>query len=222
MLFGPPFFRHKTFKPSERCYFFAQLVVLLFHHTEFGVLSTAEGLVLKTFIVKPRVALAFLGDQPGFIAPKNIGGKHYRVLRVRVTNTGGESLYNLRAQLRLSTSHYLYSNMDLTLKEEDLPIIQGRVIRRDERVLTKLRTSFGLERGEEQFVNIATQENVDGNWKGIELCLSHIGADNYSNQLNLTEPIEFSVIVLGGIYPPYSQSFVMFLDENGVLQLREP
>jgi hypothetical protein len=59
------------------------------------------------------------------------------------------------------------------------------------------------------------------NGTGVELCLSHIGADNYSNQLTVNEPITFSVIVLGGIYPPYSQSFVMFLDDNGVLQLKE-
>jgi hypothetical protein len=96
--------------------------------------------------------------------------------------------------------------MDLTLKEEDLPIIQHHLIMRDEGVLPKPRTSFGLERGEEQFVNVAMQQNVDGKWNGVELCLSHIGADNYSNHLNVNEPIEFSVIILGGIHPPYSQS----------------
>ena len=49
----------------------------------------------------------------------------------------------------------------------------------------------------------------------------HAGADNYNNQLTVNEPISFSVIVLGGIYPPYSQSFVMFLDKNGILQLKD-
>ncbi len=170
---------------------------------------------------KPRVALSFLGDQPGFIAPKTVGTKHYRVLRVCVTNVGGESLHNLRAQLKLSTSHYSYSNVDLTLKEEDLPIIKNHVVRRDERVLPKPRTCFGLERGEEQFVNVAMQQNVDGKWDGVELCLSHIGADNYSNHLSVQEPIGFNVIILGGIHPSYSRSFILQLDENGVLQLEE-
>jgi hypothetical protein len=170
---------------------------------------------------KPRVALTFLADQPGFVAPKTIRDKHYRVLRVRVTNVGGESLHNLRAQLKLSTSHYSYSNIDLILKEEDLPIIERVVTRRDDRVLPTPKTTFGLERGEEQFINLAMQKNVDGKWDGVELCLSHIGADNYNNQLTVNEPISFSVIVLGGIYPPYSQSFVMFLDKNGILQLKD-
>lgn len=97
---------------------------------------------------------------------------------MRVTNIGGESLHNLRAQLRLSRSHHSYSNVDLTLKEEDLPIIQGHVVRRDDNVLPKPRTSFNLERDEEQFVNVAMQKNLDGQWNGVELCLSHIGADN--------------------------------------------
>src|SRR6266403_1747147 len=44
---------------------------------------------------KPRVALAFFADEPGFIARKTIRGKHYRIIRVRVTNVGGESLHRL-------------------------------------------------------------------------------------------------------------------------------
>jgi hypothetical protein len=170
---------------------------------------------------KPRVTVAYLADQPGFVANKTIRGKHYRILRVRVTNIGGESLHRLRAQIKLATSHYAYSNIDLTLKEEDLPIIQHHIVRRDDTVLPKPQTLFALERGEDQFVNVAMQENVEGKWNGVQLCLSHIGADNYSNNLSVNEPIPFSVIVLGGIHPHHTQSFIMFLDENGVLQLRE-
>lgn len=166
------------------------------------------------------MAVACVADQPGFFANKTIRGKHYRVLRVRVTNTGGESLHRLRAQLKLMGSHYAYSNIDLTLKEEDLPIIQHHIVRRDDKVLPKPQTLFALERGEEQFVNVAMQENVEGKWDGVQLCLSHIGADNYNNNLNVNEPVPFSVIVLGGIHPPHTQSLIMFLDENGVLQLR--
>lgn len=171
--------------------------------------------------LKPKVSIAFFNDRPSFIAIKAIRGKDYRVLRVRIKNDGGDPLYSLRAQLKLFSQHYSYEDIDLTLKEEGLPIIQHHLIRRDTGVLPKPRTSFELSRGGEQFISVAMQENVDGKWSQVELCLSQIGADNYSNAINVEKPIEFSIIVLGGIYPSYSKSFVLFLDKEGVLQMKQ-
>lgn len=170
---------------------------------------------------KPRVSIDHQPNEPGFVASTAIQGKHYRILRVRVLNIGGESLHRLRAQIRFATSHHSFSNIDLTLKEEDLPIIQHHIVRRDDRVLPKPQTSFSLERGEEQFVNVAMQQNVDGKWDRVEWCLSHIGSDNYNNIVNVSAPIEFSVIVIGGIHPDCSERFTLFLDDAGVLQLNQ-
>ncbi len=145
-------------------------------------------------LLEPRVSIECVPDEPSFVALKTIRKNDYRVWRVRVTNTGGEPLYNLKAQLRLTTQHYSYSDIDLTLKEEDLPIIQHHIVRRDTGVLPRPRTSFDLHRGERQFVNVAMQGNEGRQWSGVTLCLSHIGADNYSNSINVQEPIEFRVV----------------------------
>lgn len=175
---------------------------------------------IEDLYCKPRVSVDHFEDEPGFWGLKTAGGKHYRVLRVRVTNDGGEPLYHLKAQLRLSNKWHSYSNVNLTLIEESLPIIREILQRHNGNILPKPQTTFSLHRGEQQFVNVALQENVDGKWNGAELCLSAIGVDNYSNGLNVQEPVEFSVIVMGGLYPPYSKSFVLFLDDKGVLRMK--
>jgi hypothetical protein len=98
-------------------------------------------------LLKPRVSIDYLADQPSFIALKTVGRKHYRVIRVRVTNTGGAPLYNLRAQLKLTTQHTSYENEDLTLKEEGLPIIRRILYRHEQQALPKPRTSFNQSGG---------------------------------------------------------------------------
>jgi hypothetical protein len=131
-------------------------------------------------IKEPQVSIDYLVGQPSFLALKSEGRKTYRVFRVKVVNDGVEPLYNLKAQLRLSNQHHSYSNIDLTL-DEDLPII-GRILYRHEREsLPKTQTTFSLSRGGEQFVNVAMQENENGKWGLVTLCLSRIGVDNYSN-----------------------------------------
>lgn len=170
-------------------------------------------------LLEPRVSIDYLADQPSFIALKTVGRKHYRVIRVRVTNTGGAPLYNLRAQLKLTTRHTSYENEDLTLKEEGLPIIRQILYRHEQQALPKPRTSFNLSRGESQFVNVAMQENEDGKWGAVTLCLSRIGVDNYSNGVNPNDPVEFSIVVLGDM-SPCSRNFVLSLDDGGVLQMR--
>ncbi|HEY0097325.1 MAG TPA: hypothetical protein VGB76_00105 [Pyrinomonadaceae bacterium] len=170
-------------------------------------------------LLEPQVSIDYIADQPSFIALKTGGRKHYRVIRVRVTNTGGAPLYNLRAQLKLTTRHTSYDNEDLTLKEEGLPIIRQILYRHEQHVLPRPQTSFNLSRGESQFVDVAMQENEDGKWGTVTLCLSRIGVDNYSNIVNPSEPVEFSIVVLGDM-SPCSRNFVLSLDDVGVLQMK--
>lgn len=167
-----------------------------------------------------RVSIDYFPGQPSFLALKSVGRKDYRVFRVRVTNTGGATLYHLRAQLRLSDQHTSYENEDLTLKEEGLPIIQRILYRHQQDVLPRPRTSFTLIRGESQFVDVAMQENENGKWAAITLCLSRIGVDNYSNIVYPQKPIRFSIVVLGDTATS-SRNFVLFLDEHEVAQMKE-
>jgi len=167
-----------------------------------------------------RVSIDYFPGQPSFLALKSVGRKDYRVFRVRVTNSGGATLYHLRAQLRLSDQHTSYENEDLTLKEEGLPIIQRILYRHQQDVLPRPRTSFTLIRGESQFVDVAMQENENGKWSAITLCLSRIGVDNYSNIVYPQKPIRFSIEVLGDTATA-SRNFVLFLDEHEVAQMKE-
>ena len=167
-----------------------------------------------------KVVIDYFADRPSFFALKSVGRKSYRVFRVRVTNTGAATLYNLRAQLKLLNQNYSFENEDLTLKEEGLPIIHEILYRHPESALPKSRTTFTLIPGEEQYVNIVMQGNEDGKWKTVTLCLSRIGVDNYSNIVNPQVPIEFSVVVLGDIVP-CSRNFVLFLDDHGVAQMKD-
>lgn len=170
-------------------------------------------------LLEPRVSIDYFADQPSFFALKTVGRKDYRVIRVRVTNTGGAPLHNLRAQLKLTTRHTSYENEDLTLKEEGLPIIRQIIYRHEQHVLPKPRTSFSLSRGESQFVNVAMQESENGKWGSVTLCLSRIGVDNYSNNVNPNEPVEFSIVVLGDM-SPCSRNFVLSLSDEGLMQMK--
>jgi hypothetical protein len=167
-----------------------------------------------------RVSIDYFAGQPSFLALKSVGRKSYRVFRVRVTNIGDATLYHLRAQLRLSDQHTSYENEDLTLKEEGLPIIQRILYRHEQDVLPRPRTSFTLTRGEGQFVDVAMQENENGKWAAVTLCLSRIGVDNYSNIVYPKVPIEFNIVVLGDM-TPCSKKLVLFLDDNDVAQMKE-
>ncbi|MGZ8845610.1 MAG: hypothetical protein ACXW3C_04020 [Pyrinomonadaceae bacterium] len=168
----------------------------------------------------PQVSIDYLAHQPSFFALKSVGRKNYRGLRVRVTNDGGTGLYELRAQLKLINQHTSYENEDLTLKDEGLPIIRQILYRHQQDVLPKPRTSFSLMPGESEFVNVAMQENENGKWASVTLCLSRIGVDNYSNIVYPKEPIHFSVVVLGAMLRR-SKHFVLFLDQNGILEMEE-
>jgi len=90
---------------------------------------------------EPRVFIDYSANQPSFLALKSVGGKDYRVFRVQVTNDGGTTLHNLRAQLKLSDQHTSYENEDLTLKEEGLPIIRQILYRHQQDALPRPRTS---------------------------------------------------------------------------------
>lgn len=176
---------------------------------------------LDELYCQPRVSIEYFADQPRFFGLKTIRQKDYRVLRVKVTNIGGERLYGLKAQVRLANKYYSYSGDDLTLMEESLPIIQRILYRHESTALPRPRTSFSLLRGDHQFVNVAMQVSEDGKWSSVELCLSAIAADNYSNILNVQNPVKFDLLILGELQPPRSESFVLFLDKDGVLQMKK-
>jgi hypothetical protein len=174
---------------------------------------------------KSRVNIEYLQDEPGFLGLTQ-GGKSYRILRVRVTNVGGERLYNLKAQIRLANRHYSYSGDDLTLMGESLPIIQRILYRPPNEALPRPRTTFSLHRGDHQFVNVAMQRCENGKWADVELCLSAIATDNYGNVLgNLAEPLRFTLIVLGELETPAEKDFELYMDEsdghNRLLRMRE-
>ena len=173
---------------------------------------------------KSRVAIEYLEDEPKFIGLTQ-GGKSYRILRVRITNVGGERLYGLKAQVRLANRHYSYSGDDLTLMSESLPIIGKILYRHESQALPRPQTTFSLHRGDHQFVNVAMQECVKGKWDKVELCLSAIAADNCSNILNLTNPVRFTLLVLGQLETPAEKDFELYLDNsdgrNSILRMRE-
>ena len=173
---------------------------------------------------KSRVKIEHLQDEPKFVGLTQ-GGKSYRILRVRITNVGGERLYSLKAQVRLADRHYSYSGDDLTLMSESLPIIGKILYRHESQALPKPQTTFSLHRGDHQFVNVAMQECVNGKWDTVELCLSAIAADNYSNVLNLTNPVRFTLLILGELETPAEKDFELYLDNsdghNSILRMRE-
>jgi|GEM_PF-5558229 len=172
---------------------------------------------------RARVKIEHLENEPKFIGLTQ-GGKSYRILRVRITNIGGERLYSLKAQVRLADRHYSYSGDDLTLMSESLPIIGRILYRHESQALPKPQTTFSLHRGDHQFVNVAMQECVNGKWDTVELCLSAIAADNYSNILNLTNPVRFTLLVLGELETPAEKDFELYLDgsngHNRILRMK--
>lgn len=175
---------------------------------------------------KPRVSVVHFDYQPHFIVSKMINGRHYRILRVRVKNDGGTFLYSLRVQVKMFNKYNAYSGVELTLKEESLPIVQGHLIGNPDGVRPRPRNTFSLDRGEEQFVNVVMQaadENHQWN-RGVELCLSAIDSDSYNNSIGLSEPTEFSIIVLGSGMPAYEKKFILYFDKKGqneILCLKE-
>jgi len=68
------------------------------------------------------------------------------------------------------------------------------------------------------------QECVNGKWDTVELCLSAIAADNYSNILNLTNPVRFTLLVLGELETPAEKDFELYLDvsngHNRILRMK--
>lgn len=179
----------------------------------------------KLFVQKwnePKVAINFNPDIEDYASLISNRGNDYRVLRIKVENTGGEPLYNLKAQLKLTNNNKFF-NGDLTLKDDGLPIIRGQVVSNSP-IVVKPHTEFTLARGGEKFVNVVMQ-CLNGSEEGIiKLCLANIKPENYSNNLTINNSPnqyhEFSIIVLGGIYPPYSKLFALFLDNNGSLQMK--
>jgi hypothetical protein len=174
---------------------------------------------------KARVSIEYFEDQPRFVGLATINGKDYRILRVRITNVGGERLYGLKAQVRLANRHYSYSGDDLTLMSDSLPIIRSILYRHKDQALPRAQTSFSLHRGEHQFVNVAMQVCKDGQWDTCELCLSAIASDNYSNILNITSPVRFTLLVLGELESPTEKDFELYIDasdgRNRILRMRE-
>ena len=57
--------------------------------------------------------------------------------------------------------------------------------------------------------------------QNAKLCLSRINLDNYSNTLNIMTPQEFKIIVIGSGMSSCSESFRLFLGEDGLMQLKE-
>jgi hypothetical protein len=177
-------------------------ILIACYQTWLNVYQTAS---VYEELLKPKIKVSFQKDIDPYEELKHISGRpyqtgDYKIIRVKVTNTGGINIYHIKARVDLSIHQ--------TMSFEDFPLtIMGQ---------PPTITSFSLSPGESEFVNVAMRM-VHPPGGSTLLCLS--GQRHGSNYIGDARR-EFNLLITGSNIPEHKQLIALEISKGGSLELQ--